>query len=132
MHQSDAPLQQMYLKACSIRPEHSLTWQLPACQSHHMGLTLLSSITRLKNVPVAKSERAEVAGRWCSKYLGVRRIKGLWKGLQPAAGVRSRPDLCMRAHVSVTARHCYSAGYAVTAELRMAWLLTKLAADKRV
>lgn len=76
-------------------------WQLLACQSHHKGPTLLSSITRLKNVPVAKSERAEVAGRWCSKYLGVRRIKGLWKGLQraargqfPTSACAAKPSTC--------------------------------------
>lgn len=38
-------------------------------------------MTRLKKVPVVKSCRADVAGRWCSKNLGVNSTRGFWKGL---------------------------------------------------
>lgn len=45
------------------------------------GHTLPSSMTRLKKVPAVKSFRAEVAGRWWRRYLGVSSTRGFWKGL---------------------------------------------------
>ena len=57
---------------------HSCAISAPWWQSE--GCTLPSSMTRLKKVPVVKSCRAEVAARWCSRYLGASSTRGFWKG----------------------------------------------------
>ena len=47
----------------------------------HKIRTFPASMPRLKKGPTLKSTRAEVAGRWCSRYLGVSNTNGFTKGL---------------------------------------------------
>lgn len=63
-------------------------------------LALPSSMTRLKKVPTVKSARADVAGRWCSRYFGVSNTNGFTNGLH--ASLPSAPA------ISQNAQHFFS------------------------
>lgn len=68
---------------CCIKTEHhdqGHSYATAALWWQSKGHTLPSSMTRLKKVPVVKSCRAEVAARWCSRYLGASSTRGFWKG----------------------------------------------------